>query len=267
MNGNRLPKRFRKHNNRPRRYAVGMRLDDARRSLEGASSALSAMRREGGATESGPEGEAAAGLRAALEASRRALEEKARALETAQASVRSLEREREELLRRAADPHADPELAERARRAEAETLKSRQAAAAEAAALNGRVSLLQAEMVRLDSLRRKAEEAVQQGELTRRQVEDALRWELRSAHAALDRAAHEAGAREARMQGDLQALEKKLDAALVRTEQLSREQRGERERWRTERARLAATLQRASAVHAALRREISELRGGPPFPA
>lgn len=239
------------------------RFEDARRSLEGASQALDAMRRESGA-EASPEGEqaAAAGLRAALDAARRALEEKSRALESAQVRVRELERERDELSRRAGEARPDPAAEERARRAEAEALKAKQAAAAEAAALGGRLTLQGAEMVRLDSLRRKAEEAVAQAELTRRQVEESLRREIRSAHAALDRAATEAGAREARVQGDLQGLQRRLDAALTRTDQLSREQRVERERWRVERERLAATLQRASAVHASLRKEIAELRGG-----
>lgn len=240
------------------------RFEDARKSLEGASQALSAMRRDSGAEPTTPEGEqaAAAGLRAALEAARRALEEKSRAVESLTLRVRELEREREDLARRAAEARPDPAAEERARRAEAEALKAKQQAAAEAAALNGRLSLQGAEMVRLDSLRRKAEEAVGQAELTRRQVEESLRREIRSAHAALDRAASEAGAREARVQSDLQGLQRRLDAALTRTDQLSREQRVERERWRVERERLAATLQRASAVHASLRKEIAELRGG-----
>jgi Asp/Glu/hydantoin racemase len=239
-----------------------MRLDDARRSLDAAALALAAMRRESGAPQEAAEG--AAGLRAALDAARRSLEDKARELEAAQARVRELEREREELLARSVGARPDPGLAERAQRAEAEAMKVKQAAAAEAAAMNGRLSIQQAEFVRLNSLRRKAEEAVEQSELTRREVEDALRRDLRSVHAALDRAAAEAGSREARAQSDIQGLTRRLEAALTRTEQLSREQQGERDRWRVERTRLAATLQRASAVHAALRRVIAELRGGAP---
>ncbi|UPT72653.1 MAG: hypothetical protein M0D55_11905 [Elusimicrobiota bacterium] len=137
---------------------------------------------------------------------------------------------------------------------------------AETAALSGRLSIQQAELVRLSALRRKAEEAVEQGELTRRDVEEALRRDLRATHSALDRAAAEAGAREARAQADIQGLTRRLEAALTRTEQVSREHQAERERWRVERSRLASSLQRAAAVHAALRREIAELRGEVPRP-
>lgn len=241
-----------------------MGLDDARRSLDAAAAALAALRREsGGAPAEAAAAAAGGGLRAALDAARRSLEDKSRALESAETRVRELEREREELLERGGGGRTDPnpELVERARRAEAEALKAKQGFAAEAAAMNGRLSIQQAEFVRLNSLRRKAEEAVEQSELTRREVEEALRRDLRSVHAALDRAAAEAGAREARAQSDIQGLTRRLESALARAEQLSREQHGERERWRVERSRLAATLQRSSAVQAALRREIAELRG------
>ena len=104
--------------------------------------------------------------------------------------------------------------------------------------MNGRLSMQQAEFVRLNSLRRKAEEAVSQSELTRRDVEEALRRDLRSGHSALDRAAAEAGSREARAQSDILGLTRRLEAALTRAEQLSREQQLERDRWRAERANL-----------------------------
>lgn len=244
---------------------MSKRYDEARRGIEAASQALSRLRRESGAEEAPAAGDAAAaaGLRAALDAARRALEDKARDLESARARVRELEREREGLLDRCAVVLPDPGLAERAQRAEAEAMKVKQAAAAEAAAMNGRLSIQQAEFVRLNALRRKAEEAVEQSELTRRDVEEALRRDLRAGHSALDHAAAEAGAREARAQSDISGLTRRLEAALTRAEQLSREQQAERERWRAERTRLASTLQRASAVHASLRRELSELRGGP----
>lgn len=224
--------------------------------------ALAALRRETGSAGAEPS-EGAAGLRAALDAARRALEDKTRELETAQARVRELERERDANPPRA-EVRPEPGLAERVQRAEFEAGKAKQEAAAEAAVMNGRLSIQQAEFVRLNSLRRKAEEAVEQSELTRREVEDALRRDLRSVHAALDRAAAEAGAREARAQSDIAGLTRRMEAALTRTEQLSREQQAERERWRAERGRLAMTLQRASAVQAALRRVIAELRGVPP---
>ncbi|MDD5304322.1 MAG: hypothetical protein PHS14_14585 [Elusimicrobia bacterium] len=243
---------------------MSKRYDEGRRGLEAASQALSRLRRESGAEEGAHEADAsaAAGLRAALDASRRSLEEKARELESARARVRELEREREELLDRCAGERPDPGLAERAERAEAEMMKAKQAAAAEAAVMNGRLSIQQAEFVRLNALRRKAEEAVEQSELTRREVEEALRRDLRSVHSELDRAAAEAGAREARAQSDISGLTRRLEAALTRTEALSREQQAERERWRAERARLAGTLQRSSAVHISLRRELADLRRG-----
>lgn len=237
-----------------------MRIEDARRSLEGAARALAALRRESG---TGEETQAAPGLNAALDAAHRSLEDKVRELEAARARIRELEREREESSARSAGARPDAGLVERVQKAEAEALKTKQAAAAEAAAMSGRLSIQQAEFVRLNSLRRKAEEAAEQSELRRREVEDALRRDLRTVHAALDRAAAEAGAREARAQGDVQNLTRRLEAALTRTEQLSREQQAERERWRAERQRLTLTLQRASAVHAALRRTIAELRGVP----
>lgn len=239
-----------------------MRLEDARRSLDAAAAALAAIRRESGAAPEASEGTAV--LRAALDAARRSLEDKSREAEACKARIKELERERPA---ERSEPRAEPGLAERVQRAEAEAAKAKQAAAAEAAVMNGRLSIQQAEFVRLNSLRRKAEEAVEQSELTRREVEDALRRDLRTAHAALDRAASEAGAREARAQSDIAGLTRRLEAALTRTEQLSREQQSERERWRAERTRLAMTLKRASAVHASLRRVISDLGGIPPADA
>ncbi|MCM2305477.1 MAG: hypothetical protein NDJ72_12285, partial [Elusimicrobia bacterium] len=198
-----------------------MGLDDARRSLEGAAAALAALRRHGGGAPPAPAD--SIGLSAALDAARRSLEDKVRELESARARVRELERERADLASRSEGARPDPGLAERAQRAEAEAMKVKLTAASEAAELNGRLSIQQAEFVRLNSLRRKAEAAVEQSELTRREVEEALRRDLRTVHAALDRAAAEAGAREARAQSDIQGLTRRLEAALGRAEQLSRE--------------------------------------------
>jgi signal transduction histidine kinase len=239
---------------------VSRPLDDARRRLEDASRGLEALRRASGAEPRSPaEGaEEAAGLRAALEQSRRALEDRSRELESAKARVRELERERAEAPPRA--PSADPALEERARRAEEELLRARAAFTQENAGLSGRASLLQAEMVRLESLRRKAEEAAQNAETSRHGVEETLRRELRDAHAAVDRAAVEAGAREARAQAEVQAVQRRLEAALNRLQQLERDRRVEHEKLRAERERLAAALQRAAAAHAALRREVLETR-------
>lgn len=242
---------------------MSKRYDDARRGLEAASSALSRLREESGAEApllpTAGEAAAVAGLRAALDATRRALEDKARDLEASRARVKELEAERSALLDRAAGPRPD---AERVQRAEAEAAKAKQSAAEEAAAMNGRLSIQQAEFVRLNALRRKAEAAVEQSELTRREVEDALRRDLRTVHASLDRSAAEAGAREARAQADIQSLTRRLEAALTRADQVLREQQTERDRWRGERNRLITALQRAGAVHASLRRELADLRVG-----
>jgi len=246
-------------------------VDDARRSLDAAARSLAALRRlgaapeEAGARASAESAESAAGLRAALEQSRRALSERARELEEVKARVRELERERTELIARAA-PASEPGAEERARRAEAETRRVREAAASESAGLAGRVSLLQAEMVRLESLRRKAEEAAQNSERSRRGVEETLRRELREAHAALDRGAVDLGAREARAAAALQASQRRLEAALGRIQHLERQRRVETEKVRGERERLATALQRAAAAQAALRRDLLEARGEAPAP-
>lgn len=247
---------------------MSKRQDEARRGIEAASRALFRLRRESGADENAPAGDAAAaaGLRAALAAARRALEDKARELEAALLRVRELERERVELLALSTGARPDPSLVERAQRAEAELLKVKQTSAAELATINGRLSIQQAEFIRLNSLRRKAEQSAEQSEMARRDVEEALRRDLRTAHAALDQASAEAGSREARAQSDIQGLTKRLELALTRAEQLSADQHVERERWRIERTRLSATLQRSSAVQAALRRVIDELRGGSSLP-
>lgn len=239
--------------------------DDARRRLEGAARTLGELSRFGGEAAPDPASEAAvaSGLRAALAAARGALEEKARELESARLRARALERERDELSKRlAAIPLSAPEpgAEERARRAEDEAKRAREDSAREAASLGGRVALLQAEIVRLESLRRKAEDGVVQAELSRRSVEQALRGELREAHAATDRAAADAGARDARAAAEASALQRRLEAALKRIEQLERERRVERDKARAERERLASLLQRGAAAQAALRRDLADER-------
>ncbi|UPT72654.1 MAG: hypothetical protein M0D55_11910 [Elusimicrobiota bacterium] len=92
-----------------------MRLDDARRGLDAAAKALAALKREAGGEDAPPESEASASTRAALDAARRGIEERSRELEEARLRIAALEREREELLARAAGARPDPALAERAR--------------------------------------------------------------------------------------------------------------------------------------------------------
>ena len=232
-------------------------LEEARRGLERAARGLEALRLAAGlksTTEENP-APAAAGLRAALEQSRRALEERARELEAARMRIKDLE---SALSAPAAAAAPDTDAALRAVRAEEELRRARASLAQENASLAGRASLLQAELVRLETLRRKAEEAAQESERGRRGVEETLRRDLRDAHAAIDRAAVEAGAREARAQAEVQAVQRRLEAALNRLRQLERERRVEGEKVRAERERLAAALQRAAAVNAALRRELKD---------
>jgi len=234
-------------------------IDDARRRLEEASRSAKQFRRVGGAEEEELSSETAGaeGLRAALEQARRALEERSRELESTRLRARELEREREEWLRRAGETFS-PDAVERARRAEEEAEGLRRGSAEETSALKGRLTLLQAEIVRVEALRGKAEEGVQQADRSRRSLEEALRRELREANGAVDRAASAAGAREARSQAEVRAVERRLEAALERLELLERDRRVEREKFRAERERLAASLQRAAAAQAALRKELSE---------
>ncbi len=218
-------------------------LEEARRGLERAARGLEALRLAAGLEEnSDASSPPAAGLRAALEQSRRALEERGRDLEAARARIKELE---SALSAPAAAAAPDTDAALRAVRAEEELRRARASLAQENASLAGRASLLQAELVRLEALRRKAEEATQEAERGRRGVEETLRRELRDAHAAVDRAAVDAGAREARAQAEVQAVQRRLEAALNRLRQLERE-------------RLAGALQRAAAVNASLRRELKD---------
>lgn len=243
-------------------------LDDARRRLQAASASLSEFRRmSGAAAETGEGSEAACvGLRAALRQARQALDERAREAEGLRRRLAQWE-----LICSRKDAAGPDEaaldsaaLAERARQAEADSARILRATAEETAALKGRLTLLQAEIVRVDSLRRKAEESVRQAEESKRSLEEALRRELREANGAIDRAAAEAGAREARAQSEVQAVQRRMEAALSRIEMLEREWRVEREKSRAERERLAASLQRAAAVHAALRRELREANARQP---
>jgi signal transduction histidine kinase len=91
--------------------------------------------------------------------------------------------------------------------------------------LTERLTLLQAELVRLESLRRKAELAVSDGEKSRRAVEETLRRELRQAHAALDSAAAAAGAREGQVRADIESMHARLDAASQRLQEVEKERR------------------------------------------
>lgn len=243
----------------------------ARHGLDEAAAFLESFRREAG-VESAPETAAARGaaetsLRAALEAARARLEELARDLEAERERARPL-REEAERLRRELAARPEPGAAETAR-AEAEERARRVRAELEArcASLEERLTLAGAERVRVESLRRKAEQGAAEAEGARRSIEDALRRELRTAHAALDRAAAEAGAREAKAKGEIDPLRARLESALLRLEQLERERRAETAQAKA--AVAAAALEarqseeavgRAQAVTASLRRDLEAAR-------
>lgn len=174
----------------------------SRRFLADAAALLEQFRREAGVSGASPAipvGPAEAGLRAALEAA----EAKRRTLEDELAQARrdaAAADEENRLLSAAVErdaAHAADAAALRARAAETES---------RANALKERVVLLEADGVRLESLRRKAERAAAEAEAQSRAVEEALRRELRTAHDALDRAASEAGSFEARWKEEKRVL-------------------------------------------------------------
>lgn len=233
--------------------------DDARSRLAAAARCLADFRRAAGLEEAAPAGEpiGSVGLQAALRHTRQALENREREAESLRRRIAELERQREDAARVAAGSSAAGAQAS-ARLSAEEAPRGGRAAAEEMAELKGRIMLLQAEVVRVESLRRKADEAVQQADQSKRSITETLRRNLREANSAVDRAASEAGAREARAQAEMLALQRRMEAALTRIELLEREWRVEREKYRVERERLGASLQRAAAVHASLRKELAE---------
>ncbi len=244
----------------------------ARHGLDEAAAFLDAFRREAG-VEPAPDltetarGAAEASLRAALEAARGRVEELSREAaerrEEAMAARAEAEALRRELAKR--PPSGAPEQARA--EAEEEARKSRLELEARCASLEERLTLMGAERVRLESLRRKAEQGAAESDGARRAIEDALRRELRSAHAALDRAAAEAGAREAKAKADVDPLRARLETSLLRLEQLERERRVESSQARASVASAAQEARhaeeeagRAHAVTASLRRELEKLK-------
>lgn len=244
----------------------------ARRGLDEAAGFLDAYRREAG-VEPAPDlseaarGAAEASLRAALEAARERIETLSRegANSRAEAAAARAEAER---LRRELEKRPEPGAPEAARaEAEEQARKARQDLEARCASLEERLTLMGAERVRVESLRRKAEQGAAESEAARRAIEDALRRELRGAHAALDRAAAEAGAREAKARADIDPLRTRLENTLLRLEQLERERSGEQAKVRAQVAAAALEARhaeeetgRAQAVSASLRRELEKLK-------
>lgn len=245
----------------------------ARHGLDEAAASLDAFRSEAGlqppepAETSAARGAAEASLRAALEAARERLERLSSELAAAREEGRTA-REEAQALRRELESRPAPGAQESAR-AEAEQRAREERAELEkrCAALEERLALMAAERVRVDALRRKAEQAQAESEAARRAVEDALRRELRAAHAALDRAAAESGATAARARLANDPLRTRLEGALLRLEQLERERGVETAAAKatvaaaTEEARhFEAEAGRAQAVNASLRKELEKLK-------
>jgi signal transduction histidine kinase len=107
----------------------------------------------------------------------------------------------------------------------------------------GRLALMRAEIVRVETLRAKADDAVAAAEASKRAIESALRHDLRAANAALDRAAAEGGALEGKGRLEINALREQLAQAERRAEQRERA-------FLTQIAELEAQLAATSAVAA-----------------
>ena len=114
--------------------------------------------------------------------------------------------------------------------------------------------------MRLEKLRRASDQATADAEAQGRAVAEALRGELRAAHAALDRAAVEAGAAEAKARSEVEPVLKRLEAATARVQALERERRLEQARGTGESTAIATELSRAQAVSASLRQQAADAR-------
>lgn len=236
-------------------------LDDARRRLDEAAGALDDIRRLTGAVpaSAAPAVSASERVRSeALAAARDDLRRMAADLEAARARGAGLLKEigclREEL---AARPTAR-DLAEAQTSAESDAARRAAELGKQVTVLKERVSLLSAEHVRLEALRRKAESFGADSEASRRSLEETLRRDLLAAHAALDRAAAESGVRDAKAVTEIGEMRKRLDQGLSRLhrEDLARKQAS------AEEPQLKADFEAAQAVIASLRRELSGLRAG-----
>lgn len=216
----------------------------ARQRLDEAAGFLDAYRLEAGVEPVPPVTEVARGaaessLRAALDAARERIEKLSAQVAAAAAVAVELEAARAEAARLARELSARPQpgATEAARAAAEESArKARQGLEARCASLEERLTLMGAERVRVEALRRKAEQAAAEAEAGRRAMEDALRRELRVAHAAIDRAAAETGTREAAAA----ALRRELETLRLFSEEREAGLRGRLEA--TEKALAAARL-------------------------
>jgi chromosome segregation ATPase len=217
--------------------------DDARESAAAWTARLELLEREALST-------------ARAEASRELASTKARAaaleadLEAARGTSAALEAEARSLR----------EAAENRAASRSDSRSNAEVAQRRAAAAESRVSLLEAECVRLQSMRRTAEQAAADAEAQGRAVAETLRGELRAVHASLDRAAVEAGGAEARTRTEVEPLLKRLEAAAARVQTLEREKRLEAARGTGESSAIQTELLRAQAVSASLRQELSGAR-------
>jgi signal transduction histidine kinase len=196
---------------------------------------------------------AEASVRAALDGSRARVLDLEEQLASARREADAARAENRALVESLEREAADAAGAEEARVLAAE-------AEARAVSLKERATLMEAECVRLESMRRKAERAAADAEAAGRAVEESLRRELRKANAALDRAAAESGALEARTKSEGEALRVRLDSASARLQAFERERRLEVARGSGDASALQAELQRALAVAAALRQEAAAAR-------
>ncbi len=238
-------------------------LEEARRRLDEAAGALDGMRRVTGedAEPGVRSGESASESvrREALAAAREDLRRMAAELEIARARGEALQDELGRLRGELAERPKAHELTEA--RAAGELSASRRAAelASQVAGLKERVALLSAEHVRLESLRRKAEAVAAEAEASRRSLEETLRRDLRATHGALDRAAAEAGARDAKAVTDIEELRKRLDHALNRLQRDGREDLLRKQKI-VEETSYKGDFEAASAVIASLRGELTQQR-------
>lgn len=238
-------------------------LDDARRRLDEAAGALDDIRRLTGAVPmpgapavSASEAASQRVKSEALESARGDLRRMAADLEAAQGRgsvlLEEIRRLRAEL---AARPTAQ-ELMEAHAAGESDAGRRAVELGKQVVVLQERVSLLSAEHIRLETLRRKAESFGADTVASRRALEETLRRDLLSAHAALDRAAAESGVRDAKAVTEIGEMRKRLDQALNRLhrEDLARKQAS------AEDTTFKIDFEAAEAVIASLRRELSDQR-------
>ncbi len=236
--------------------------EEARRKLGEAASVLDGMHRLNG-EEAAPVASALSASesvrREALSAARDDLRRMAAELETARARSATLlsevDRLREEL---AARPTAH-DLLEAKTAGESNAARRAAEMTEQVVGLKERVALLSAEHVRLEAVRRKAEEFGANAESSRRSLEEALRRDLRAAHSALDRAAAESGIRDAKAVTEIAEMRKRLDHALGRLQREDRED-STRKQKSAEESSLRGDLEASSTMVAAVRRELEEQR-------